>query len=335
MANGEHSGSTGTASSGSVWEVDQVVPYAVEELDVRGSVAYLGVSVDSILQRHNYPEPVCRLLGEAMVLTTLLGTSIKLKGRLILQTQSDGPVSLIVVDYRSPGTIRSYAKFEENLPEYGKSENGPGIQALLGKGHLAMTIDQGGSQHRYQGLVALEGSTFEDIAHRYFEQSEQIPTSVRLAVSEVYTRKNGGGSVRNWQAGGIITQFLPDNTERMRVGDLDPGDAPPGTKPHVLAEDDAWVEAKSLVQTVEDVELTAPDMSAEKLLYRLFHERGVRVFSPHVVGDKCDCTRENINAMLLGFKPEERREMIVDGQITVKCEFCNSVYNFKPAEFDE
>ncbi len=73
--------------------------------------------------------------------------------------------------------------------------------------------------------------------------------------------------------------------------DLDPGDAPEGMELHAIPEDDAWVEGRSLVATVEDVELLDPAVSAERLLYRLFHQRGVRVFRASALNAECSCSR--------------------------------------------
>ena len=139
---------------------------------------------------------------------------------------------------------------------------------LLGRGHLAMTIDQGPDMSRYQGLVPLEGHDLEHAAHEYFLRSEQIPTRVRLAVAEEF-RGGENGARRRWRAGGILLQFLPKSPERARQPDLDPGDAPPGTEPYAPPEDDAWVEGRSLVATVDDIELIDPELSSERLAYRL------------------------------------------------------------------
>lgn len=312
---------------------DAVLPYSVDALDVRGRVVYLGSALDTILRRHAYPEPVSRLLGEAIVLTSLLGTSLKFKGRLILQTQTDGPVSMLVVDFQAPGNIRAYARYDEQRVDAIVTNGTADTPGLLGKGHLAMTIDQGAYMQRYQGMVVLDGGSFEEVAHQYFEQSEQIPTRVRLAVSEMLTRNEGREPDRVWRAGGIVAQFLPDNTERMRTKDFDPGDVPDGIVFEEVSEDDAWVEAKALVDTVEDVELTAPEMNAERLLVRLFHERDPRVFPAQRVLDQCRCTRDSVSNMLSNFEEDERREMVVDDQITVTCEFCSSQYHFDPKDF--
>jgi molecular chaperone Hsp33 len=203
--------------------------------------------------------------------------------------------------------------------------------ALLGKGHLAMTIDQGPDMSRYQGLVALDGGSLEDAAHEYFLRSEQIPTRVRLAVAEEFSAANGGAKHR-WRAGGILLQFLPKSPERARVADLHPGDAPEGTVAHTVHEDDAWVEGRALIDTVEDVELVDPALSSERLVYRLFHERGVRVFRAVDVRAECSCSRENVEAMLKSFSQDDRDHMVENGKISVNCEFCSASYDFAPGE---
>src|SRR5437773_10891911 len=256
---------------------DTILPFEVAALDLRGRVLRLGPAVDTILRRHAYPTPVSRLLGEAIVLTILLGSVLKFEGRFILQTQSDGPVRMLVVDYTTPGKVRALAGFDKDRIAAATAAGEDDGGALLGSGHLAMTIDQGPDTARYQGLVALEGKNLEHAAHEYFLRSEQIPTRVRLAVGEE-VKASAEGARHRWRAGGILAQFLPKAPERARQADLDPGDVPEGTVPHVVPEDEAWIEGRSLVATVEDVELIDPDMSAEKLVYRLFHQRGVRVF---------------------------------------------------------
>jgi molecular chaperone Hsp33 len=184
---------------------------------------------------------------------------------------------------------------------------------------------------RYQGLVALEGGTLEDVAHEYFLRSEQIPTRVRLAVAEELSAGNGGARHR-WRAGGLLLQFLPRAPERARQADLHPGDAPEGTAPHVVAEDESWTEGRSLVATVEDVELIDPALSSERLLYRLFHQRGVRVFRDIAVQAQCSCSRINVERMLRSFSQDDRNDMVEDGRISVTCEFCSANYVFRPEE---
>ena len=309
---------------------DIALPFAVQPLDVRGRVVRLGPAIDAILTRHAYPASVARLLGEAATLTVLLGASLKIEGRFQLQTRSNGPVDMLVVDFDAPDRLRAFARFDAERLAAAEAAGEAAPAALLGHGHLAFTIEQGGDLSRYQGVVALDGQGLEEAAHEYFRQSEQIPTFIRLAVAESVT---GAGAA--WRAGGLMIQFLPDSPERRRQADLHPGDAPEGTVPHETTEDDAWAEAKALAATLEDHELVDPLLSSERLLYRLFHERGVNVFDPQGVREVCRCTDKRIRDMLRSFTPQERRDMIGDdGRIGVTCEFCSTQRSFEPSEFD-
>ena len=310
-------------------EDDSVLPFAVEPLDVRGRVVRLGHALDDLLANHGYPKLVSRLVAEAAALAALLASSIKFSGRFTLQAQTDGPVSMLVVDIIAPGKMRAYANFDAGRIEAAGEHYD--AATLLGKGHLAMTIDQGPDTARYQGIVALEGKDLEHAAREYFLRSEQIPTQVRLAVAEEM-RADAGGARHRWRAGGLLLQFLPRSEERARQPDLDPGDVPAGFEVERPHEDDAWVEARSLVATVQDVELLDPDISTEQLLYRLFHERGVRVFRSRDLHAQCSCSRKNVEQMLQSFSPHDRDDMVQDGKITVTCEFCNATYVFEPAE---
>jgi molecular chaperone Hsp33 len=310
---------------------DTILPFAVKALDLRGRIVRLGAAVDTILTSHDYPAPVAKLLGEAIVLTVMLGSALKFEGRFILQTQSDGPVRMLVVDFTSPDKVRACARFDAERVAAAMAADAAEPGKLLGHGHLAMTIDQGPEMSRYQGLVPLEGGDLEAAAHEYFSRSEQIPTRVRLAVAEEF-RAGADGPRRHWRAGGILLQFLPNSIERSRQADLDPGDAPPGTQTHVVPEDDAWVEGRSLIATVDDIELIDPALSSEQLAYRLFHERGVRVFRAAPVQAQCSCSRSGVENMLRSFPQGDRDDMVEDGRITVTCEFCSSTYVFQPDE---
>lgn len=310
--------------------LDSVLPFTVPDLDVRGRVVHLGPALDAILARHDYPEPVARLLAEAIALTALLGTSLKFDGRFTVQTRTDGPVSLLVVDFQTPDGIRAYASFDAEAVTRAVAEGRATPADLLGHGHLAMTIDQGGTMKPYQGVVVLDRIGLEEVAHVWFTQSEQIPTRVRLAVAEVLTRDAGGATRHAWRAGGLMVQFLPESEERMRGRDLHPGDAPEGAELHHVEPDAAWAEAEALVGTIEDVELTDPEVSAERLLYRLFHERGARVFDRRTLTERCRCSRERVAGMLAQLTAEQVDDMTVDGRITVTCEFCSTRYDFDP-----
>ncbi|KXF79498.1 hypothetical protein ATN84_02545 [Paramesorhizobium deserti] len=317
-----------------------VVPFQVEALDARGRAVQLGSVLNDILERHDYPEEVARLLAEAIVLTVLLGTSLKFEGKFILQTQSDGPVDMLVVDFRTPKSVRAYARYDEETLAEAIDAGNISPEELLGRGTMALTIDQGAYMQRYQGIVALDGSSLEDIARTYFRQSEQIPTDLRLSVAKLIERGENGKPVEQWRAGGLIVQFLPESEVRMRQRDLPGGDAPNGDGEdadvdEAQFEDDDWLEVKSLVGTIESSELTDPQVGTERLLYRLFHERGVRVFQSVPVIDDCSCSREKIRDVLSGFTAEEIKDSIEDGKIAVTCEFCSTLYEFDPKEFEK
>ncbi|MEM0900213.1 MAG: Hsp33 family molecular chaperone [Pseudomonadota bacterium] len=314
--------------------LDTVVPFQVEALDARGRAVLLGPTLDTILSRHDYPEPVARLLAEMTVLTVLLGTSLKFSGKFILQTQTDGPVSLLVVDLVTPDKVRAYARFDETAVDAAVQAGAVSSEEMLGKGTLVLTIDQGQYMNRYQGIVQLDGSSLEEVAHNYFRQSEQIPTQVRLAVGTVTEPAGMDGVRHSWRAGGLLAQFLPESEERMKTGDLSPGEVPDG---FVLDEpdlDDAWTEIMALVGTVDADELLDEKIGAERLLFRLFHERGVRVFDGTPVKQECSCSEEKVENVIRSMTKEERDEAVEDGRISVKCEFCSASYVFDPAQFD-
>jgi len=313
---------------------DNVVPFEVGTLDVRGRAVQLGPLLDQILSRHEYPEPVARLLAEAVALTVLLGTSLKFDGKFILQTRSDGPVDMLVADLRTPGSVRAYARFDQERLDEAVAEGRAAPEELLGTGVLALTIDQGPLMQRYQGIVQLDGTSLEEVARVYFRQSEQIPTEVRLGVARQFVR-GAEGQQEHWRAGGALIQFLPPSVERMRLPDLHGGDGDPADPDNAGPADDAWQTARALFLTVGEDELTDPTVGTERLLFRLFHEHGVRVYGGTQVIDDCSCSRDRLRDILKGFTAEEIAESTEEGRIRVNCEFCSTEYEFDPAEFGD
>lgn len=308
----------------SVIAEDLVQSFAVKSLGVRGRIVRLGPMVHDILTRHDYPAPVSLLLAEAVALTAMLGASLKFEGKFILQSRSDGPVDMLVAQYETPGQMRAYARFDAAAVAALRE---PTPAALLGKGHLAMTVDQGERMDRYQGIVGLDGTSLEQAAHAYFRQSEQIPTCVRLAAGPLLAR----GGAEQWRAGGILIQHLPDEGGSSPMRE-DQGDVPEHLAAEGPREDDRWLEARYLLETVEDHELLDPGLSPERLLYRLFHEQGVSVWPAQGVARHCTCSHERVGEMLANFSAEERADMVKDGRIGVTCEFCSSHYDFSPEE---
>jgi len=304
---------------------NRVRPFQVEGMDVRGRAARLGTVMQQILAAHDYPEPIACLLGEMLVLTSLLGSMIKFEGLLTLQVKSDGPVSMLVTDYQSlgdtePGAIRGYAQFDKDVVD-GNDDAAP--EHMLGEGYLAITIDQGADMERYQGIVELSGRTISQIALAYFQDSEQTPTAIRLKAA----RDDVTG---HWRGGGIMVQHLAQGGERLRTAhNYDYDDLSESGE----EDKDAWQRAAILMESVQDSELVDRSLEIEDLLYRLYHEDGVRVFDPRHLARGCRCTRARIKSVFGQFPAGDIEDMAEDGKISVNCEFCNKCFDFDPAEF--
>lgn len=302
---------------------DLVLPFQADLAGASGRMVRLGPAVDEILRGHAYPESVCKLLGEAVALTALLGTSLKFEGKFTFQTKTDGPVNMLVVDYRSSGELRGYAGFDEAKIE--ALENSGDIEpaSLLGTGHLAMTIDRGPDMDGYQGVVALEGGDLNKAADAYFKQSEQLPTFIRVAVARHYSSQSAGDENGqggwSWRAGGLLLQHL------TREGGSE--------APDIMSSEEDWKRASILAGTVRDEELLDPMLAPDRLIYALFHEEEVRAFKGRALKFHCGCSRERVKTMLSSFGSEEIRDMTENGQIRVTCEFCNARYEFDPVVF--
>jgi molecular chaperone Hsp33 len=287
---------------------DIVAPFQIEGEPVRGRLVRLGPAVDEIISGHTYPEAVANLLGEACALAALVGSSLKFDGRLIVQAQGDGPVRYVVADYDTSGALRGYCRFDDDaVAEAAKGFVRPGAKSLLGQGVFIMTVDQGPDMDRYQGVTAIEGETLALCAEQYFAQSEQTPTRVRLAVGQA-----DRGDGLHWRAGGMLIQNIAED------------DARGPTK-------EAWIRSQAFFETIGEDELLDPTISAETLLFRLFHEDGVRVFEPKALKAFCRCSQERIEGVLKSFGEDERADMVEDdGKIRVTCEYCSRVYDVDP-----
>lgn len=304
---------------------DSVLPFQIESSGAMGRLLRMGPALTSILSQHAYPAAVSELLAEALTLTGLLGAALKTDGKFILQTRSDGPVSFLVAQYNAPGSLRGYASFDAAAVE-ALGQDKENKHRLLGKGHLAMTIDPGEDMERYQGVVALDGGDLAAAADVYFRQSVQLPTFIKIAVARHY--EAGKGDVAggwSWRTGGLMVQKLSGE------GGLENREASAGNG---HAEDEDWSRVQLLSATVEDHELVDPMLAPERLLYRLFHEERVRAFRKVPLAAFCQCSRERVELMLGGFSPAEIAEMTQDdGHIRVTCEFCNRHYDFEAGQF--
>jgi molecular chaperone Hsp33 len=287
-----------TASS-----IDAALGFALPERHARGRLVRLGPALEEILSAHDYPAPVARILSEALVLTALLGATLKeAGGQLTMQAQTEaGIVDLLVADYRG-GELRGYVRFD---PERLAGQLGqPSLSALFGKAYLAITFDQALTKERYQGIVPLEGASLAEAVEHYFIQSEQIPSLVRVAVDD-------SGKV----AGGLLLQHLPEGEEgRERL--------------HTRLDHPEWEHVRVIGETIRAGELADPGLPLETLLWRLFHEEDeVRLLSTVPLGKGCRCSLEHVRGVIGRFSPEERAEMVDDGgTISVDCEFCSRVF---------
>lgn len=287
---------------------DLVAAFQIDGQPVRGRIVRLGEMVDDILTRHDYPEPVANLLGEACALAALVGASLKFDGRLILQAQGDGPVAYVVADYDTSGGLRGYCRYDAGrVSEVSGGFAAPGAATLLGKGVFIMTVDQGPDMDRYQGVTPIEGETLALCAEHYFAQSEQVPTRVRLAVGQVQT-----DAEPSWRAGGLILQNIAEDEARGSTRE-------------------AWDTAQALFETLGEDELVDPRIEPRRLLFRLFHEDGVRMFAPAPLRAFCRCSQDRIETVLRSFPAGERADMVEDdGLIRVTCEYCSRTYEIEP-----
>ncbi|MBL9070187.1 MAG: Hsp33 family molecular chaperone HslO [Sphingopyxis sp.] len=290
---------------------DQNLLFTIAERHVRGRMVRLGPALNRIIAAHNYPPVAEKLLAEALVLTVLLGSTLKdEQGQLTLQAQTGGgPVELLVCDYRG-GELRGYLKFDaERLVEVGPD---PTLFALFGEGFLAITFDQTATSERYQGIVPLEGTSIGDAAEHYFEQSEQIPSLIRLSARH----DAEAGCV----AGGMLLQHLPEGeVGRDRL--------------HVRHDHPEWEHARTIATTLRDDELTDPATSLETLAWRLFHEDEVRAEPGVMLSRGCRCSVDYFAGVLSKFPESERREMADDaGLVQVDCAFCSRIFPIPLAE---
>jgi molecular chaperone Hsp33 len=296
---------------------DFVLPFQIEASRLRGRIVKLGPAIDEILTRHDYPPTVARFLAETATLAVLLASMLKYEGIFTLQTKGDGPIRLMVADVTSVGDVRAYAQFDpEALAKAERDVDIAPAAALLGKGYIAFTVDQGQDTDRYQGIVELYGKTLTDCVQHYFRQSEQIDTGLTVSVDR---EVKPDGTPGQWRTGGIMIQRLPQE-QGLVASD----------------KEDDWRRAMVLMASVTGDELLSTDLAASDLLYRLFHEDGVRLFTAKPLRAFCRCSEGGVRGMLRSFPAEEWRDMAeADGQIHVTCEYCSRVYAVTPESLEE
>ncbi|WP_245648958.1 Hsp33 family molecular chaperone HslO [Magnetovibrio blakemorei] len=287
---------------------DMAQTFQIEGVDVRGRLVRLSASLDAVLDAHGYPEAVSRMLAQTLTLAVTLASALKYEGIFTLQTQSDGPISLLVADITSDGAVRGYARFDEARLAEAVKADGAEVPRLLGAGHLAFTVDQGQDMERYQGIAALEGATLAECTHHYFRNSEQLETAISLSV-------RFDGEARHMRAGAMMVQRMPHQKNADEA-----------------ESEDGWRRAVALLASLSESELLDPSLDSDALLFRLYHEDGVRVQPPQPVFHRCRCSREKVATTLKSFP---RAEITDDNGVSqVVCEFCKADYTFAAADLD-
>lgn len=290
---------------------DMVAAFQIEGEPVRGRIARLGsASLDPILKRHDYDAELARLLGEALMLAALVGSAMKFEGKVMVQAEGNGPVSLMVAEYSVNGDLRGYVRRDREkwagLMRVNKGAR-PHVPQLFGSGGVLglIIIHDDPSMRPYQGVVPLQKATLAECAEEYFRRSEQVETRIALGVGELSVP--GAGS--DWRGGGLLIQKV--------AGDETRGDT-----------DEAWEMAEALFATLTDAELIAPDVSPSWLLYRLFHETGVRLGETQGLVDACSCNEERLRGTLQGLSDDGLRDLVEpDGTLSINCQFCNRHYS--------
>lgn len=290
--------------------------FQLENSNLRGRIVRLGGVLDEILDAHDYPLPVSHLVAETMTLTLCLSSMLKYDGIFTLQAQGDGPLKMLVSDVTSAGVLRGCASFDserfqasrEQISALKTKESSQNhLAQYLGKGYMAFTVDQGEYAERYQGIVELKGASMVDCVQHYFNQSEQIGTGIKMAVG----RRNG-----KWRASAIMLQHMPEESANYQAGLGNVGE-------------DDWRRAMILLDSCTEDEFLSEDLDANEILFRLFHEEGVRVYDRKTVERGCRCDEERVKTVLLGMNEEDVDYMNVDGFIAMTCEFCSKTYKFK------
>jgi len=311
------------------WD-DTVLPFQLDASDIRGRVARLDGVLSGILAQHDYPNSVEALVAEMALLTALIGQSIKLRWKLSLQVQTNGPVRMIATDYYGaeqegqPGKIRAYASYDE-----GRVEPDGVPFAQLGKGYFAVLIDQGQGMKPYQGITPLAGTSISNAAEAYFAQSEQLPTRFELT----FGKSTQPGGKESWRAGGVMIQHMP-KASPFASGDGGSGDAGLLVAKDLVQGDDSdnWNRVNILLDSVEELELIGPTVSSTNLLLRLFHEEIPRVFDPQPIAFGCTCTEDRVRQSLSIYSAKDLTHMTTDeGRITADCQFCGAHYDLDPA----
>ena len=295
-----------------------IQPFQLQESGLRGRAVRFGNVLNDILSAHDYPLPIAHLVADMVTLATALSSMLKYEGIFTLQASGKGIVKTIVADIQSNGAVRGCATYEADMLQSLKKTNGIydgfDLLNLTGEGHLAFTVDQGDNMERYQGIVSLQGKTLCDSIAHYFEQSEQLRTSLYVA-----SRRGDNG---NWRSGALMLQYLPDDNSKSQ-------DVVAFNDKSESERREDWVRSKTLLQTCTDDEILNEDMHVHELLRRLFHEEGVIVYDVKSLRHECRCSIEKVQMVIDNLPEEDRQHAATEGKIEMTCEFCSKTYTIE------
>lgn len=309
------------------WD-DSILPFQLDASDMRGRIARLDHSLDNILGQHDYPANVSEQVAQAVLLTAMIGQTMKLRWRLSLQIRGDGPLRLIATDYFAPakagepGQVRAYASYDEE-----RLQDGPGFPQI-GKGMFAVIIDQGEGMQPYQGITPLAGGSLAACAETYFAQSEQLPTRFVLGAAQQVEAEG-----ETWRGGGIMVQHMPPAGSHV-TGEEGSGEGGLLGANDLIGRDaeEDWNRVTMLLETTELMELVGPHVTPDQLLVRLFHEETPRVFDAQSVKFGCTCSAAKVVQTMSMYSSKDVGHMTTDnGTVTADCQFCGAHYEL-PAQ---
>ncbi|WP_022943731.1 Hsp33 family molecular chaperone HslO [Pseudoalteromonas ruthenica] len=263
--------------------------YIFEQHDVRGELVQVSDAFAQVIKDRDYPDAVKKLLGELFVTTSLLTATLKFQGHINVQIQGDGPVKFAAINGDHEQNLRGVARMQGEV-------KGDGLLALMGKGHMIITITPVKGE-RYQGIVPLEHDSLAKCVEQYFAQSEQLKTRMWFATDI---------SPGQERAAGLFLQVLPVNQDKATAD---------------------FSHLETLSDTVTEGELL--NLDAHTILTRLYHEDNPKLFEPQPVQFKCTCSREKtIDALVNVGKDELLADVQANGEIVINCHYCLSEYRF-------
>jgi len=284
-----------------------ITPFYLPGRPVRGRLVRLGPLADALLTRHQNHPVVTALTGQALALTAALATALKFRGSFSLQAKGDGALPMLLADCTESGALRGYARADaDKLDALLAAGENPSAAALLGHGYLAFSVDQGPDRERHQGIVSIEGDSLADMALHYFETSEQLQCTVRLACAL---------TPLGWRAGALILERV------AREGGLDP-------EMDDDAQAESWRTATALAATLKESELLDDTLQPDRLLFNLFGTEGVAADRNRALAYGCRCSRARLSGILETFPKDDLDHMAVGGDIVMTCEFCNLDFRF-------